>query len=764
MIKTFKLLGIDHRISDEHIIMFTVENALINLKAFMVGDLKLTQKLSIYVPVNNTYLLGDHPLDAQTEYIENFSLIAKGEVNYCNVRYFNNGIQNINEQKCMYVSHFKETVVDQVSYEKCTLLYMEVPPHDISKAKFVDFELSVENEHFRLSLHKSQKLNDQMRISMNLLKTYKQILFERNMGFFDLPLWESSDEISLVYLGQEHQLESYFGKLLRQYRTYPEDVYAKICNLEGIDPVPYLNKSKTMKHLTPKVVTLDHHKVNKFMQNQLNSYFISDKIDGETSLCIIASGLLYMTTTREAVIYHVDTDIMCVFDAEYVQNENTLYPFDCRFMDDSLLDKPFHERLEKLEKIYNLVPTNEDVSIKIIKKRWHKIESNELDEIIDFTEQKVSYPVDGFVFVFADDIKREVGKHTYYENIIWKWKKPHEITVDFLIKRCPIEWVSLNPYYKDPEKPYIYLLCCGYQKNAYSMQCLVNVPRGMFNHTTNYIPALFTPSDNPYQHIYRSTDPDLHDKIGEFGWNGTSWVLFRFREDKYEWFKRGLYFGNDHQVAELNWLMINYPLHLKSIKYVQNDISGVRPLIVEIYNSVFEHISSNSYVIDIGASFPEVYRNTNYVLAVHGNTLQNNRFILDRNNPSLLRNLRNHHTFHKIKMYSIMYNELSYAELEKRNMFPFINNAQTFILMLNLNPTSALEIYKKMYELVKHHTKSLQRKCRILAVVSDNQIQNVLQVLEKKCVLDTEICIQKIKFSIVTQINNCSLIGLKFKV
>jgi hypothetical protein len=458
------------------------------------------------------------------------------------------------------------------------------------------------------------------------------------------------------------------NSLVDTCRVCPQDIYMKVAT---ILKVPNESKYKTgefgIKQLTSRVITLDHDVLHRELIPHFGEYAVSEKTDGITSIVLIIGKEIFITCGSIVYKFEVakfpalpsakniellklnrmDFNNTWIFDAEIIVNSDgliTLTPFDIRMASSINVDNiNFKYRLMFINGLADLKVNK--VAIKI--KKWYK--SSDIKTLYEMRNR--SSKIDGFIFAYLESINFTVSM--YYSSRIWKWKPPMLIdevgtnerkladdtiidnnTIDFLIQKCPDSLKGKFPYMSSGKM--LYVLCCGINKATHqTLPNITVIPSLVPTSANEYIPALFSPSDKPFSHLYWSTNPNLHSEIGEFAWTGKEWKLLRIRHDRKVEVLKGNYFGNDHKTAENNWFMMNNKLtigDLSDAHQYNNAMMTKHKFLNAIYENLVKHIfiSTETLLVISSITILECFNRFVSVVYAYKNKVEANRYIKDK--------------------------------------------------------------------------------------------------------------------------------------
>ncbi len=392
---------------------------------------------------------------------------------------------------------------------------------------------------------------------------------------------------------------------------YQEKIY-EIAKLVRPKVAHKFKRDFGMKQLSNQVQELNK---NIFVQNVLphvDDYYITPKLDGKRTLIYAAEGKIYAindTITELSIDNKEVLESIYVFDTEFYNS--SYYIFDVLVWDRHVITEDIfknrivhfaeaRKRFDGVIKIKAFKPLNDSFK-------------EQIANMIDASEK--IYEIDGIILTPM--------KEKYNEMIVYKYKPPEKLTIDFLIKRCPQKLLGLKPFEKRENKT-LYLLFCGISLDVFKKFRMELTSRyeDIFPninkmHLPQYFPIQFEPSERKYNFLYyadAATDSgaaNISDTVGEFTYDTKmdEWKLLRIREDRDVEVKRGNYFGNNFKIAEIIWMNIIDPLIIPQMDakgyFEQHDNEAFRP--VRSYNSfvkstMLKNVSdekSSKWVIDL---------------------------------------------------------------------------------------------------------------------------------------------------------------------
>lgn len=321
-------------------------------------------------------------------------------------------------------------------------------------------------------------------------------------------------------------------------------------------------RGATVKALSNNPITLSLSDYYIRVLPQIQKYYLTDKIDGIRAFLYCADSVGHIVSDSEHK--QIKTTLNnCILDVEYADSH--IFVFDALMLDGKRIDRlPFAERWALLQK---LKIDDENISLK----EMVELTDNYKQQIKDLYTKKQKYENDGLIFTPRDG--------QYSNMIVYKWKPPAHDTIDFIVKKCPLEATGKEPYIRK-EGSTLYLLFSGVDYNTFKTLNLRQVPfySTLFNPlaTDELFPIHFTPSLNPTAYIFHySGKEDLDGKVVELRWDKTKWEFSRIRHDRAT-------FGNHFKVAEIIYSNYINPFHYEKL--------------FETNNSYFKVVKQQKYV------------------------------------------------------------------------------------------------------------------------------------------------------------------------
>ena len=353
-----------------------------------------------------------------------------------------------------------------------------------------------------------------------------------------------------------------------------------------------------LKKLLNNVLELNSEYYYKNIIPSIENYYVTDKIDGQRCICyieecdnllnikLITNKMYQIEEYNEQFILTNTNEIkITILDCEMILEESKkesniisehdifLYIFDIITLENNKIAlKPFEDRFVNLESGFNKIKHLSNVHVK----EYVKLTSEYKKELHDFYKKKQNnkkYEIDGLIFIPNSKVSNTQSKfpiNSNYNNMVgYKWKPIEHMTIDFYICQLPKNLYDTMPYHdlKLKKTDNIYILFSGISKFDFeklhltfmdNYQKIVN-EKFLQN---NMFPIQFSPSDNPYNYIYVSSNDELHNRIGEFNYDtkNNKWAFKKIRTDRDIELERGEYFGNYFKISELIWNNINNPL------------------------------------------------------------------------------------------------------------------------------------------------------------------------------------------------------------
>jgi hypothetical protein len=339
----------------------------------------------------------------------------------------------------------------------------------------------------------------------------------------------------------------------------------------------------TLKKILPNAIEINKKQYFTEILPEINRFYLTDKADGiRTILLMDADKISYYNTSYNVIeenpqFSYKETIIEC----EKVGD--LFYAYDIIQYDGvCVAQATFEKRLDYLKRI-------KWVNLRI--KKFVKLtKENYQVKIKEFYEESLqnTYNIDGLIFTSYDS--------SYRSTRFYKWKPVHDMTIDFIARKCPKELAGISPYDIKPGFT-IYLLFSGISSKEFKKLNMTKVQyyNKLFSYTDKYyFPVQFSPSDYPNAYIWYCPDNigDIDNKIVELNFNG-EWRLNKIRNDRSDDFEKKQYYGNNFKVAEIIWR--NYS----------------NPLTLDLVCSSYDKLSSDFYFITEHSATHETIRKFN---------------------------------------------------------------------------------------------------------------------------------------------------------
>lgn len=552
------------------------------------------------------------------------------------------------------------------------------------------------------------------------------------------------------------------NSLIDTCRIAPQDIYMKVATILKIpNESKYKSGDFGIKQLTSRVITLDHDILHRELIPCFNSYAVAEKTDGITSIVLLLGKELFITCGT--IVYKfdvlntptlpqskniellklnkIDLNNTWIFDSEVIIGSDghlILIPFDIRMASSINLDNiNFKYRLMFINGLIDLKVNK--VTIKI--KKWYKASDIKLlYDNVKKTHKTIKGSVsDGFIFSYLDSLNFTISM--YYSSKVWKWKPAitediyDNNTIDFLIQQCPDTLKGKFPYIAGGKT--LYVLCSGLSKSTHQSLPNITIVQSLIPNTANeYIPALFSPSDRPYSHLYWSENITLHGEVGEFVWSASTqqWTLLKIRTDRRIEVERGNYFGNDHKTAENNWFMMNNTLSINEITnngptYI-NIYASKHKFISAIYDSIVKHLlTNNETILNISPiTIMEPFHKFPAVVYVYKNRIEANRYVKERYELSKKKI--------RLNSYYVLINNIKNIKSTIQNAsIPISTNGfDNLILMYSIMSDNDIPGFKSLSDgmnTVKIYENLITKNGKIIIVIRENdELPNIIKAFD----------------------------------
>jgi len=458
-------------------------------------------------------------------------------------------------------------------------------------------------------------------------------------------------EFEIEYVGKPAALrKDNVGQAIKYFTDYVNPNFEETSSYQGqiyelakklIDDKYQLEQFRTknaLKQLQNNPKNLTKAKFFNVILPNIENYYISDKADGERCfiyisfvdtpkiILVLADKAVDMTAILANKLPKSGGDI--ILDAEVVnidrdhpeKSHPKIYLFDILMRNGSrVVSDPFEKRESYLDEF---VPYLKNTEKKILKRLDAKTYGKTIREI--FARDTRAYPIDGLVFTPAQpgSSPQKYHKPDYFSMVVYKWKDPEKLSIDFLILKPPTNILGAKPYL--PKKGYeLYFLFSGINMADSKVLNLPDIKgyREMVDgipESGNYFPIQFSHAAYPYAYMYYAPESvvkehgDLHQQIGEFVWNDKdSWKLDKLRPDKAILVKKGLAFGNNFRVAEE--IFDNY----------------LNPLTMDMMIDVSAHASNDYFQTEKSQTYKALTKYNNFVKAQLIKQLEGKQWVVD---------------------------------------------------------------------------------------------------------------------------------------
>jgi SAM-dependent methyltransferase len=384
-------------------------------------------------------------------------------------------------------------------------------------------------------------------------------------------LWEFCDkiEIEFEYNSAEEFTIGFIQEIynvidLGSSSCVRKDILQIVDNLINGNSRQSKTQKNTIKKILPNAIEINKKQYLTEILPNIENFYLTDKADGtRTILYLDQHSAYYYDKEYCDVEYKSEYDTFC-YEATIIECErinDKFYAYDIiQFNGVNVSNVTFDKRLNYLHRVQwpHLIVKK---FVKLTKETYQR-------DIRTFYEHCVSstdYGTDGIIFTSCNS--------AYRTTEFYKWKPVHDMTIDFVVKKCPKELLGISPYVVK-EGYNLYLLFAGISlKDAKKM----NISR--IQHygklfplvDKHYFPIQFTPSDCPGAYMWYCADQDLDGKVCEFNYCD-GWILKKIREDRAHDFKKKNYYGNNFKVAEIIWRNFRNPLTLDLLCSSYGDI------------------------------------------------------------------------------------------------------------------------------------------------------------------------------------------------
>lgn len=346
----------------------------------------------------------------------------------------------------------------------------------------------------------------------------------------------------------------------------PESFLQHLCYI--INNNNNINSKNTIKKILPSAIEINKRQYFEEILPIIDNFYITDKADGLRTILIINDNIALYNTEYKLLEKNIYFSLgETIIECEMINDK--FYAFDILKYDGVITsDKTFNERIKFLHMIAN---TWDNL---VIKDFVQLTKDNYAQSIKSFITANKIYETDGIIFTSANA--------SYKSTKFYKWKDVKNMTIDFLVKKCPNNLLGISPYI-NKEGMDLYILFSGITYNEYMKFNLNKIKyynEIFISHIgKDYFPIQFSPSDNPMAYLFWQPNvAKLDDKIVELrviydNNQQFQWELVRIRDDRIDDVKKKNYYGNHFKVAELIWRNYSNPLKIEDLCTSLEDFS-----------------------------------------------------------------------------------------------------------------------------------------------------------------------------------------------
>lgn len=478
--------------------------------------------------------------DVVIEYSQTINVISNQNIKTLT---FINGVQDKNKQKFIRKSVLGQCFVkhDMGTYKIGLATEEEIPP-------FNPVHVNLYRIKWRFS-----HINDQWRTDITMacetqkipeLTKFRELMFVPNVNNSVMPahIDGAKYEIEIERIKKplnvadiNNVVDEMYGKLNSSYvqESVVQLYFNKIAHILG------KHQGAGIKQLANQPFDLYKNQLHTIMPD-INSYYITDKADGERALLYAESSSepAILVFANRTVEYKPILHAPALIDCEVVNDEP--YCFDIlQYKGELIVSRDLKSRREIL--------MNYKGSLHI--KEFFILDKPEL-VIKTVKRRKLPYETDGYIITPSG---------SYYEHPR-KIKPLDKLTIDFLVMSRDKKDKS---YYLFSGINNIY-----YEKYAFTLVEDYHKIFAEMSLKKNYFPIQFMPTNDPDAYKYPivgARDLDLHGKICELHYEDKSWKFIKIRTDRQIELQRGNYFGNDFNIAESIWQSYSNPLTIDDL-------------------------------------------------------------------------------------------------------------------------------------------------------------------------------------------------------
>lgn len=389
------------------------------------------------------------------------------------------------------------------------------------------------------------------------------------------------------------------------------------------------------KFLTPSAIELSRPIYFKEVLPIIDSFYITDKIDGMrvilriceyykrsgqkrtllgTSIVAVSNELIEVQSYSAPKGKHIEMH-QTILDGEMLDTKKTkqFHIFDVIMVKNKrVANLPFKLRIKEFPQVDTLLT---GLGIGHTKEFVKLTKSGYKEQLETFyTKAKArDYEIDGIIFTpegksFKELPKREYVKFNteYFNTVSYKWKPVEQSTIDFYLMR--VEGDAAKRLRKQAgldvnSKEHTYALCSGIDNVSFkklNMQFFDGYVAPESENSFQYFPIQFAPFDKPYMFVWSSSKADLGGRVAEFKFLNKDHTfletpqIVRMRDDRTNDIRKGEYFGNALKYAELIWHSIKHPLTFEMLGLSSDQLGGY--FAVTSDNDYFAQRAFNSYI------------------------------------------------------------------------------------------------------------------------------------------------------------------------
>lgn len=475
-----------------------------------------------------------------------------------------------------------------------------------------------------VEMHFVKNIKNRVEMSTNL-KLYKDALLKKYVQYPEDVDPKTFDYISLRLIASTKQrpiqkkdidyVVSYIVSCITPNAVQQDAYQSTIHHLAKYiysDPILLrdFQKKSGFKRLVNNVIELDRTIYFSTVLPHIDSFYITDKIDGQrcyililetpknTTIQVLSDRLYsirqYMDdpsvriTDKDSKVTVLDAEVVHSVPLSTVQDQIldmsklNAYVFDVIVLrNKNLAHHGFETRYAEFKEVQKILDMYTLGSLKKFVKLEKSTYKTQLNDFYKEVSTHPDYEIDGLIFTPTSAFHeskimrgtKTIEINTNYAMMqAYKWKPIEKLTIDFYIVRVPATIRAKEEYQKLDEHPKeeMYLLCSGINIPTFQQLRMEFVPYykdiiPRKYHRLSYFPVPFSPDDRPYVYTFFSKKKDLHNKIGEFLYKKDTWHLQRIREDRNVELNRGEYYGNALKYAELIWHSIKHPFHFDDL-------------------------------------------------------------------------------------------------------------------------------------------------------------------------------------------------------